>query len=259
MNNKKNNPLNQIFNSNKKDLLSIYFTAGYPNLNDTSKIIKKLSEAGVDFIEVGSPYNDPIADGLTIQQSANQALNNGMSVDLLFKQLIELKQNENEKIAPLVWMGYFNLILTFGVEEFCKNAKKSGIYGLIVPDLPLEYFDQYKKIFKKYDLNFIFMISPSSSSERILEIDKKTDCFTYATSSQSITGQNSSINSDFFNQVKSYQLKNPLMIGFNIKDKTDFKNACKFGRGAIIGSSFINFLTTNSVDEINQYIESIKG
>lgn len=241
-----------------KKLLSIYFTAGFPNLNDTTKIISELEKSGVDMIEIGLPFSDPLADGPTIQASSTQALKNGMTTELLFEQLANIRESVE---IPLIIMGYFNPMMQFGVENFCQKCQEVGIDGLIIPDLPLEIYEsEYKELLEKYDLKNIFLITPQTSDDRILKIDTISDSFIYMVSSSSVTGNQlgfNEIQEDYFERIASMNLKKPQIIGFGISDKTTFQQATKHQKGAIIGSGFINFIKNNTVESISDYIKKI--
>ena len=241
-----------------KKLLSIYFTAGYPNLEDTTKIIFELEKSGVDMIEIGLPFSDPLADGPTIQASSTQALKNGMTTSLLFEQLAKIRENVQ---IPLIIMGYFNPMMQFGVEKFCQKCQEVGIDALIIPDLPLEIYEsEYKELFEKYDLKNIFLITPQTSDERILKIDTISNSFIYMVSSSSVTGNQvgfNEIQENYFERIASMNLKNPQIIGFGISDKTTFQQATKYQKGAIIGSGFINYIKNNSVESISDYIKKL--
>ena len=243
-----------------KKLVSIYFTAGFPNLNDTENIIENLEKSGVDMIEIGLPFSDPLADGPTIQASSTKALQNGMTSELLFSQLKNIR--ESVKI-PLLIMGYFNPMLQFGVENFCRKCHEIGIDGLIIPDLPLEiYLSEYKSIFEKYDLANIFLITPQTSEKRILEIDDNSNAFIYMVSSASVTGSTNGFGEKemaYFERISNMNLENPQIIGFGINNKTTFNQATKFQNGAIIGSHFVNFLNKFGTTKVNEYLESIKS
>ena len=251
------NRINQKLLEDKK-LLSIYFSAGYPSLNDTVKIIQDLEKSGVDMIEIGLPFSDPLADGPTIQESSTQALHNGMTTKLLFEQLTTIR--ETVKI-PLIIMGYFNPMLQYGVEEFCKKCAEIGIDGLIIPDLPVAiYADDYKAIFEKYGLINVFLITPQTSEDRILFIDSVSNGFIYMVSSASVTGSQSGFGSSqesYFKRIADMNLKNPQIVGFGISDKTTFNQATQYAKGAIIGSAFIKNLTENGVGSIDKFIGNI--
>jgi tryptophan synthase alpha chain len=234
------NRINQLFETKKENILSIYFTAGFPNLNDTVEIIQFLETNGVDLVEIGVPFSDPTADGPVIQRSSEIALKNGMSLITLFEQL----KNIRAKVKiPLILMGYFNPVMQFGVEEFCKKCSETGIDGLILPDLPLEEFEQnYRKTFEKYHLHNILLITPQTSEERIRKIDKASGGFIYMVSSSSTTGSTKNakdFSREYFERTARMDLKNPRLIGFGISDHSTFKNACNYASGAIIGSAFI--------------------
>ncbi|MGC1632117.1 MAG: tryptophan synthase subunit alpha [Gelidibacter sp.] len=242
-------------NSTEK-LLSIYFTAGYPNLNDTVSIIQDLEKSGVGMIEIGLPFSDPLADGPTIQASSTQALKNGMTTKILFEQLKDIRKTVN---IPLVIMGYFNPILQYGVEEFCKTCAEVGIDGLIIPDLPVDvYNEDYKIIFEKHGIINVFLITPQTSDERVRFIDSISNGFIYMVSSASVTGSSSGFGNeqtDYFKRIADLHLKNPQMIGFGISDHTTFTQATKYAKGAIIGSAFIKHLNTDGTGKINGYID----
>jgi tryptophan synthase alpha chain len=251
------NRINRILKKDKK-LLSIYFTAGYPNLDDTTKIISELEKSGVDLIEIGLPFSDPLADGPTIQASSTQALKNGMTSELLFEQVATIRETIN---VPLIIMGYFNPIMQFGVEQFCQKCQEVGIDGLIIPDLPLEIYESdYKALFEKYDLKNIFLITPQTSDERILKIDNLSNSFIYMVSSSSVTGNQTGFNEiqeKYFERIAAMNVKNPQVIGFGISDKTTFQQATKHQKGAIIGSAFITFLKNNPIADIQNFIKNI--
>ena len=252
------NRIQQKLQENKK-LLSIYFTAGYPNLNDTVSIIQNLEKNGVDMIEVGLPFSDPLADGPTIQASSTLALKNGMTTKVLFDQLKDIRKTVK---IPLIIMGYFNPMLQYGVEAFCKKCKEIGIDGLIIPDLPVDvYHEDYKDIFEKYGLINVFLITPQTSNERIRFIDSISNGFIYMVSSASVTGSQSGFGDnqkEYFKRISNMDLKNPQIVGFGINNSDTFNDATKYAKGAIIGSAFIKFLTDNSVNNIDKFVESIR-
>ena len=251
------NRIDQIFLIKEK-LLSIYFTAGYPNLNDTIPILKKLQEAGVDLIEIGLPFSDPLADGPTIQESSKIALNNGMNSQKLFNQLKNVRKEIN---IPIIIMGYFNPILQYGVDNFCENASKVGIDGLIIPDLPIDvYQDKYQKTFEKHNLHNMFLITPQTSEKRIKLIDKISKGFIYMVSNSSITGTKSSIDQSqlkYFKKISSLNLKTPQLIGFGISNFETYNNAINYSRGAIIGSAFIEFIKREGINNIEKFVLKI--
>jgi tryptophan synthase alpha chain len=237
------NRITTLFQDKKKDILNIYFTAGHPNLNDTEIIIKELAEAGADLIEVGMPYSDPLADGLTIQQSSSVALKNGMHLDLLFAQLKNAREHTQ---IPLILMGYFNQVLQYGVEKFIAQCKEIGVDGLILPDLPLfEYERDFKQLFEENNISISFLITPLTEKYRIKKVDELTTGFIYMVSTNATTGGKSAGNDvqvSYFNRIKKMNLKNPKLIGFGISDHASFSNACQYANGAIIGSAFIRAL-----------------
>lgn len=240
-------------------LLSIYFTAGYPNLEDTVPIIHELEKAGVDMVEIGLPFSDPLADGPTIQESSTAALKNGMTTELLFEQLKDTRKTVS---IPLIIMGYFNPVLQYGVEKFCKKCAEIGIDGLILPDLPLDvYKEEYESIYKKYGLINVFLITPQTSEKRIRAIDNTSDGFIYMVSSASTTGAKSGFGKEqmeYFDKIASLSLVNPQIVGFGISNSETFKAATKKARGAIIGSAFIKHLTQHGTKKIADFIRGIR-
>lgn len=254
------NRINELFQHKKENILSVYFTAGYPKLEDTVPIITALEKNGVDFIEVGMPFSDPVADGPVIQNSSTIALQNGMSVKKLFDQLKDIRKQVQ---MPLILMGYLNPVIQFGVEDFCKKCKEVGIDGLILPDLPLAvYQEEYKDLFEKYGLHNILLITPQTSEARIAEIDEASNGFTYMVSSSSTTGINSSVTklqNEYFERVQQMELKNPRVVGFGISNAETFQNACNYASGAIIGSAFVKALDEEkSLDErISKFVNSV--
>lgn len=249
------NRLDNLFNTKKKDILNVYFTAGHPNLNDTEDIILTLEAAGVDLIELGMPYSDPMADGPTIQDSSNVALKNGMNVELLFEQVKSVREKTQ---IPLIMMGYFNQVMQFGEEPFFRKCAEVGVDGLILPDLPVYVFEEkYSALFEELGLRISFLISPQTSEERIRQIDALAKGFIYMVSSSSITGSKSGISAEqiaYFNRINNMQLKNPRLIGFGISDHATYSTACQFSSGAIIGSAFIRTL-----DKAADLKSAIKG
>lgn len=254
------NSIKNIFQSKDKEVLSIYFTAGFPKLNDTSKVITELEKAGVDFIEVGLPYSDPLADGPTIQESSQKALQNGINLDVVFEQLMAIKETNK---TPLVLMGYLNQMLKYGEDKFCQKVVDCGIDTIILPDLPMvEFENHYKQLFGTYGIKNVFLITPQTTEERIKKIDSYTESFIYMVASSSITGAKGEISQqqiDYFKRIKAMNLKSNLVIGFGISDHATFSKACEFGNGAIIGSAFINFLALKGVDKINEFVYSIRN
>ena len=251
------NRILQKLNEGKK-LLSIYFTAGYPNIDDTVTIIKNLEKSGVDMIEIGLPFSDPLADGPTIQASSTKALQNGMTSELLFKQLKDIRESVS---IPLIIMGYFNPILQYGVEAFCKKCNAIGIDGLIIPDLPVDvYHLDYKTTFETYGLTNVFLITPQTSNERIHYIDSISNGFIYMVSSASTTGAKTGFGDEqtqYFERIASMNLKNPQIVGFGISNSDTFTQATLYAKGAIIGSAFIKYLTKNGIDDIDKFMNLI--
>ncbi len=252
------NRIQQKISENKK-LLSIYFTAGFPKLDDTVEILQQLEKSGVNMVEIGLPFSDPLADGPTIQASSQVALKNGMTTDLLFEQLKNIRKTVS---IPLILMGYFNPVLQFGVENFCKKCAEIGIDGLILPDLPLaEYKEHYAEIFRKYNLINIFLITPQTSEERIRKIDEASKGFIYMVSSASITGSTEDLGTEqekYFKRIASMKLINPQIVGFGIRDSKTFKQATTHTNGAIIGSAFIKMLSEKGYAGISSFIKSIR-
>lgn len=239
-------------------LLSIYFTAGYPALEDTVPIIEQLEKSGVDMLEIGLPFSDPLADGPTIQESSTKALKNGMSSEKLFEQLKDIRKTVQ---IPLIIMGYFNPILQYGVANFCQKCQEIGIDGLIIPDLPVDVYHQaYQEMFEKYDLINIFLITPQTSKERIELIDTVSKGFIYMVSSASVTGAKNTFSqeqTDYFKKVASMNLQAPQIVGFGISNKETFQSATQYTKGAIIGSAFIKTLTEKGISGIDPFIKSI--
>ena len=252
------NRINQLFSSNPRNLLSIYFCAGCPTLEGTANVIRALERHGVNMIEIGIPFSDPMADGVVIQDAATRALRNGMSLRLLFQQLEEIRQ---EVSIPLILMGYLNPIMQFGFEAFCQECVACGIDGVIIPDLPFrDYESNYKAIANRYDLRVIMLITPETSLERVREIDAHTDGFIYMVSSAATTGAQKDFDAQkqaYFQRIESLGLRNPRMVGFGISNKQTFDAACAHASGAIIGSRFVTLLNEAQGDA-NQAIERLK-
>lgn len=252
------NKLSLLFEQKTADICSIFFTAGFPNLDDTATIIQKLSESGVDFIEVGMPYSDPLADGPTIQQSSDVALKNGMNLDILFEQLEAIKDTN---ATPLVLMGYLNQMLKYGEEKFCEKCVQVGIDTLILPDLPMiEYETHYRQLFEKYGLSTVFLITPKTPEDRIRKIDELTDTFIYVVASSSITGAKGEISkgqTEYFERVQSMNLKSKLIIGFGISNNETFNTACQYANGAIVGSAFIKTLAKNGANGVERFVKEL--
>ena len=252
--------MNRIHNKllENKKLISIYFSAGFPNLNDTKSLIENLAENKVDMIEIGLPFSDPLADGPTIQASSSQALKNGMTTEILFDQIKDIRKTV---AIPLIIMGYFNPLLQFGVQDFLKKCQETGIDGLIIPDLPLEiYLSEYKQLFENYGIAMIFLITPQTSEERIRLIDENSNAFIYMVSSSSVTGSRDSFDDNqlaYFERIAAMNLKNPQIVGFGISNKTTFQQATKHQKGAIIGSSFIHYIASNPISNISTFIQNL--
>lgn len=251
------NRINQLFERKNKNILSIYFTAGYPRLTDTCTVIKELEDNGIDLIEIGIPFSDPMADGPTIQASGTVALRNGMTLRVLFEQLADIRSYVT---IPLIMMGYLNPIMQYGFEDFCKKCKEVGIDGAIIPDLPFDdYLKQYKPIAEKYDIKITMLITPETSEERIRLIDEHTDGFIYMVSSASTTGAQSSFNEDkqaYFRKIDKMNLRNPRLIGFGISNKATLDAAQANANGAIIGSKFISLLTDSN--DVKEAVQNLK-
>lgn len=244
------NRITQLFKEKKNNILSIYYTAGYPGLGDTVAIAEALEEAGADMLEIGFPYSDPVADGPVIQASSKQALDSGMNLNLLFEQLKDLRKKVT---IPVLLMGYVNPVLQYGVENFCKACAAAGVDGCIVPDLPMyEYEELYKDIFLENDLCNIFLVTPQTSEERIRKIDGLSNGFIYLLSASATTGKNlqvSDVTTTYFSRIAAMELKNPTMIGFGISSKETFEKACKYSNGGIIGTAFVKSLEHGNLKE----------
>ena len=255
------NRIDKLFKEKKENILSVYFTAGYPKSDDTIEVIKTLEKNGVDLLEIGVPFSDPMADGPVIQASGNEALRNGMSLKKLFTQLKDVRA---EASIPLVLMGYLNPIMQYGFENYCKSAAECGIDGVIIPDLPFsEYMESYKSIAEEHGLHMIMLITPETSEERIKLIDQNTSGFIYMVSSASVTGDRNSFtetNLNYFRRVNKLNLQNPRLIGFGISNKETFEAACRESSGAIIGSKFITLLNSEGTIEAaaEKLIEAIR-
>ena len=251
--------ISELFNTDKK-LVSIYFTAGFPQLHDTVGIIENLEKSGVDLIEIGLPFSDPLADGPTIQESSTKALRNGMTTELLFEQLSDIRHRVN---IPLIIMGYFNPVMQYGVEAFCQKCEDIGIDALILPDLPLrEYQLHYKEIFNRHGLDLIYLITPQTPEERIRAIDEMSNSFIYMVSSSSTTGAKAGFseeNQEYFKRIADMKLKNPTLVGFGISDKNSFDQATAHSQGAIIGSAFIKHIETQGIDQISSFVQNLKA
>jgi tryptophan synthase alpha chain len=256
------NRIDRLFSDKNHNVLNIYFTAGFPRLNDTVEIVNTLDSCGVDMVEIGMPYSDPMADGPTIQQSSTLALKNGMSLSLLFEQMREIRKSSD---MPILMMGYLNQLMQFGMIRFLEECRSCGIDGLIIPDLPIEiYEEEFMAEVNRSGIHMVFLITPQTSDERIKKIDSLTGGFVYMVSNASITGAKKSISrtqETYFKRIKSLDLKHPKLIGFGISNYETFSKANRYANGAIIGSAFIQALARNKKDlaeSIREFIDSIK-
>ncbi len=252
------NRINSALEADKK-LLSIYFTAGFPQLDDTLPIIETLQENGVDMIEIGLPFSDPLADGPTIQESSRKALENGMTTSKLFEQLEGLRDRVH---IPVLIMGYFNPILQFGVREFCQRCREVGIDGLIIPDLPVEEYQcHYQALFAEFGLRMVFLITPQTPDSRIHQIDSLSEGFIYMVSSPGVTGGTEGFGktqTEYFQRIAQMQLKTPQVVGFGIKDQQTFQQATEFAQGGIIGSAFIKELERSGLEAVPEFLSGIR-
>jgi tryptophan synthase alpha chain len=257
------NRIKKLFSKRNGDVLSVFYTAGFPELTSTGGIALSLQESGADIIEIGIPFSDPVADGPTIQDSNKIALENGMNVKLLLSQVKDIRKNG--LTVPLILMGYLNPIMQYGVEQFVKDAAEAGVDGLILPDMPLhEYEEHYKTLFRESNLCSTFLISPTTSGERIRRIDAITDGFIYAVSASSITGAKGKFSEEqitYFSKLKEMKLKNPVLIGFGISNHETFSTAAGYADGAIVGSAFIELLkkSTDNKKDIKDFVQKLKG
>ncbi|WP_102408473.1 tryptophan synthase subunit alpha [Parabacteroides bouchesdurhonensis] len=255
------NRITNLFDTKRNGILSVYFTAGYPNLNDTSTILKALEAKGIDMVEVGIPFSDPMADGPVIQEAATQALRNGMSLRLLFQQLKDIRKDVN---IPVILMGYLNPIMQYGFENFCKSCAETGIDGMIIPDLPYaDYMVDYKSTADRYDLKIIMLITPETSEERIRLIDAHTSGFIYMVSSAAVTGAQKDFNEQkqaYFRRINGMNLKNPRLVGFGISNKATYEAARANSSGAIIGSKFVQLLKSEASAEmaVTKLLDALK-
>lgn len=251
--------IQELFAKKQNKVLNVYCTAGYPQLSSTLPIMKTLQENGVDIIELGMPYSDPLADGPVIQASGSKALENGMTIAVLFEQLANFRKEIN---IPVILMGYMNPVLQYGFEKFCADASALGIDGLILPDLPeFEFETEYGAVIKKYGLDFIFLVTPETSEERVRKLDALSSGFLYAVSSSATTGKDKDFTAveKYLQRLQLMQLKNPVLVGFGIKDKETFQSACKYANGAIIGTAFIKVIenANNLQDSVKQFMKSV--
>ena len=254
------NRIELLFKEKKTSILSIYFTAGFPSLNDTVDILLHLENAGVDLIEIGMPFSDPLADGPVIQESSKQAIDNGMTIKLLLAQLQDIRKKTQ---IPLVLMGYLNPILQYGEIAFLEKCREIGIDGLILPDMPLDYFkNKLEASFKENGISPILLITPETSEERIYQVDHLSNGFLYMVSSNSITGKNNQLEfqEKYFSRIQKMDLKNPRLIGFGIRDRETFQRAAAYSQGAIIGTAFIEFLSKEGAkkETIYSFIKNIQ-
>jgi tryptophan synthase alpha chain len=256
------NRLEALFSRKKNNILSVYFTAGYPQLNDTHLLIEYLSSAGADIVEIGMPFSDPVADGPVIQNSSLKALHNGMSVKVLFDQIKDIRKRTE---IPIVLMGYLNPVLQYGIEKFCATCQATGVDGLILPDLPPEIFiNQYKNIFEENKLSNILLVPPQTSDERIRYLDAMSSGFLYIVSASSTTGAKSGFQPyqiNYFERIRKLKLKKPQLLGFGISDKQTFAEACSYFNGAIVGSAFIKALENQKdlKESVIEFVGKIKG
>ena len=256
------NRIVQLFERKSNDILSVYFTAGFPQPDDTLPVLIALQESGVDLIEIGMPFSDPVADGETIQKSNQQALENGMTLNRLFEQLVGMRKTIT---MPVLLMGYLNPVLQYGVEAFCQKCREVGVDGLILPDLPLDVYEtEFRAVFEQYGLLNIFMITPQTSEARIRRIDERSKGFIYMVSSAGVTGTKTGISTEqetYFGRIVSMNLKNPRLVGFGISDRETFQKANEHASGAIIGSAFVKMLgrTTALAQDIERFVKTVKG
>ncbi|WP_071133661.1 tryptophan synthase subunit alpha [Millionella massiliensis] len=251
------NRINQLFSQKQHNILSLYFTAGYPDIDDTVPILEAMAAQGVDMAEIGIPFSDPMADGTTIQNSSQIALKNGMTLSKLFEQLKDIRQKID---IPLVMMGYLNPIMQYGVENFCRDCASTGIDGVIIPDLPFaEYLRDYKPLADRYGLKFIMLITPETSEERIRLIDEHTDGFIYMVSTAATTGTQHSFSDatlSYFHRIDRMGLRNPRLIGFGISNAATCTAAQSAANGVIVGSGFIKALAASS-DNLPQAVANL--
>jgi len=252
--------IRNTINNKGKEILNVYCTAGYPSLDSTVTVLKSLSDQGVDLIELGMPYSDPLADGETIQRSSQIALQNGLSLDTLFAQVQEARQ---ETQVPIIAMGYYNQMLQYGVERFLSSAQESGIQGLIIPDIPMDIYERdYLELFEKYNMEISFLITPLTSDERIRQADRLSSAFIYVVSQTSITGKSGDISDEqkqYFERIENMNLDSPRLIGFGIHDKTTYNVACDNSHGAIVGSAFIRALDADNIEgSVENFVTSIR-
>lgn len=254
------NRIDQLFQQKPKEVLNIYFTAGFPQLGDTLTVLQALQDGGADMAEIGMPFSDPLADGPVIQDSSTRAIANGMKLAVLFEQL---KGFRSKIRIPVVLMGYINPVLQYGVENFLRSCQEVGVDGLILPDLPMdEYETEYKPLFEKYGQHLIFLVTPETSEARIRKIDSLSRGFVYAVSSSSTTGKDKDmkLQASYFEKLQSMKLQNPVLVGFGIRDKATFQAACQYSNGAIIGSAFVKAIenSANLQETVQTFVRNIK-
>jgi tryptophan synthase alpha chain len=253
------NRIQKLFETKKENILSLYFTAGFPNLNDTLIILNHLEDSNVDLIEIGFPYSDPLADGPIIQESSAQAIENGMTLSLLFEQLQSLRSITQK---PIILMGYLNVVLQFGEKKFIEKCSEVGVDGIIIPDMPLHYYiSNFKELCEQHQISNVLLVTPETSDERIEQLDRYSSGFIYLVSSNSITGNTNAttFQTDYYQRIQNMKLQNPHLIGFGVHDQKTFETVCQFGSGAIIGSAFIKHLKENgtSNNSIEQFVNGI--
>lgn len=254
--------LKKLFADKQRDILNIYTTAGYPQLESTVKVVLELEKSGADLVELGMPYSDPLADGETIQKSSAQALKNGITLELIFEQIETIRTSSQ---IPIILMGYLNQLMQYGTEKFISRCKEVGVDGLIIPDLPMDIYQQaYEPLFEKHGLGISFLVTPQTSTERIRIADKLSTAFLYVVSQSSITGTSGKISSDqlnYFTSLQELNLSCPRLIGFGIHDRVTFETACKYGQGAIVGSAFIRALSGAGPlpKLINNFVKALKS
>lgn len=254
------NRIQNLFETKKEHILSLYFTAGFPNLNDTLTILQHLESSDVDMIEIGFPYSDPLADGPVIQESSGTAIENGMTLALLFEQLQSLRSITQK---PIILMGYLNVVLQFGEKEFIEKCAKVGVDGIIIPDMPLHYYlSNFKELCEVNQVSNVLLVTPETSEERIIQLDSYSSGFIYLVSSNSITGSTNAVTfqTEYYKRIQNMKLQNPHLIGFGVHDQKTFETICNYGSGAIIGSAFITHLKENgtSKNAIEQFVEKIR-
>lgn len=250
----------QLFAEKTANILNIYTTAGYPELNSTEEVVLRLIGAGADIIELGMPYSDPLADGTTIQQSSKIALDNGMTLDTLFAQASNIRENTS---TPIVLMGYLNQMLQYGEEKFLATAQASGIDALIIPDLPMDIYEEnYQSMFVSHEIGIAFLVTPETADDRIKQADRLSNAFLYVVSQSKVTGGSSDLSTDqveYFKRLDAMSLTTPRLIGFGIHDAQTFQQACQYGHGAIIGSAFIRHLGEHGVKQVGDFVEGVLG